>query len=174
MGHSKLEDPKPSSWRRFREKFSSERHNLSSEQPQEVDTRQVSHHAAEENLPPSPAGIPPNDATDEQPTELKGLWTKAYEKLLQDKRNVKLIEAYKTALLQEASIEKSVSQNAAQDESDISPRLQSLIEHRFEEIKNSQTKFKLAGNEIILKDQVRKAVDVILSVQSVVTTAVSS
>ncbi|KAH8422457.1 uncharacterized protein LDX57_000212 [Aspergillus melleus] len=129
---------------------------------------------------PSPSAFPSTTSSKEEitsysetgaaPVELKGLWGEAYEQLLRDSSNAKLIKAYESALLEEGGDNKDVRPV----ESEISPRLQSIMEHRLQEIKNSQTTFHLAGKEIVVRDQVRRAVDLILSVQGVVTSAVSS
>ncbi|KAJ5726142.1 uncharacterized protein N7483_007499 [Penicillium malachiteum] len=53
-------------------------------------------------------------------------------------------------------------------------RLRALIKHRLEELQKSRLKFNVAGKEVVVKDQVHRALKSILSVNNLITTAVSS
>ncbi|KAJ5724239.1 hypothetical protein N7488_002274 [Penicillium malachiteum] len=109
-----------------------------------------------------------NNTTNAPRVDLNGLWDDAYKELSDDPKNSKLVTAYEKCLAQSGNTEKDVS------EIDPIPRLRSIIEDRLEEIERSRIKFTLAGKEIIIKDQIRRVADKILSVKDVVTTAVSA
>ncbi|KAJ5608772.1 hypothetical protein N7528_009339 [Penicillium herquei] len=109
-----------------------------------------------------------NNTTNAHRIDLDGLWDDAYKELSDDPKNSKLVTAYEKCLAQSGNTEKYVS------EIDPIPHLRSVIEDRFEEIERSRVKFILAGKEIIIKDQMRRVADKILSVKDVVTTAVSA
>ncbi|OJJ95247.1 hypothetical protein ASPACDRAFT_47991 [Aspergillus aculeatus ATCC 16872] len=114
--------------------------------------------------------ISENEAPGETATDLRGLWREAYKHLTCDPNTTKVIKAYQLALLEDSREDK----DAEEGDFDISPRLCSVVERRFEDIQNSRTRFHLGGKEIIVKDQVDRVVKLLISVQGLVTTAVGS
>ncbi|GLA42606.1 hypothetical protein AnigIFM63309_011149 [Aspergillus niger] len=87
---------------------------------------------------------------------LKGLWREAYGQLIRDPNNAKLVKAYKSAILQNHREGRSTEE----DDHGVTSRLHSIIAK--------------GGKEIVVKDQVRRVVNLIVSVQSIVSTAISS
>ncbi|KAL4895858.1 hypothetical protein BDV59DRAFT_211379, partial [Aspergillus ambiguus] len=98
--------------------------------------------------------------------ELQCCWREAYEKL--QKENGDLIHTYETFLLQQ-----SRNEDAVRAESHPLPLLQSLVEDRLEEIEDSQFKITVAGKELVIREQARRAVHAIRSVKEFISTAVS-
>ncbi|RAH47572.1 uncharacterized protein BO95DRAFT_492889 [Aspergillus brunneoviolaceus CBS 621.78] len=101
-----------------------------------------------------PVDISGDEAPSKKPTDLRGLWREAYEQLTCDPSTAKLIKAYQLALLEG----KREDEDAGEEDFDISPRLCSVVERRFEDIQNSRTRFHLGGKEIVVKAQVDRAV----------------
>ncbi|KAL4951392.1 hypothetical protein BDW69DRAFT_186426 [Aspergillus filifer] len=116
---------------------------------------------------PSSVDAAVSDAPRAGTTELKGLWREAYEGLTRDPTKAKLVEAYQEAIKETDRR----NRNTGEDNQEVTRDLQSIVQQRFDEIHSSQSKLHLGGKEIIIRDQVRDVVAVILSVQGVVTTA---
>ncbi|KAJ5643920.1 uncharacterized protein N7484_006427 [Penicillium longicatenatum] len=100
--------------------------------------------------------------------ELKGLWKEAYEELY--KEDARLIEAYEDALLQQDDL----GSQKSSAESDTDTRLRSLVERRFEEIEGSRLKIIFAGKEITVREQARRAIDLIVSLKPSIAVAVGA
>ncbi|WEW56389.1 hypothetical protein PRK78_001832 [Emydomyces testavorans] len=115
------------------------------------------------NIAPTPRA-PANS----QPLQLQGLWKEAYEQLR--KEDTKLIGAYENALLQEGQ----PAQAGLRYGSDPDPRLRALVDDRLQEIEDCRLKLTVAGKEIVVRDQVNRAIQLILSVKDVIGAAVSS
>ncbi|KAJ6032493.1 hypothetical protein N7540_003225 [Penicillium herquei] len=96
------------------------------------------------------------------------LWGKA-DALLKEK-DAKLIDAYTTALLQEADAVSSDESSGAER----NDRLQEVVKNRLQEFENSRVKIHIAGREVDLQKLVRRSIETVLSVKDLVTTAVSS
>ncbi|GKZ59388.1 hypothetical protein AnigIFM49718_005264 [Aspergillus niger] len=111
-----------------------------------------------------------NDTSSMGSSGLKGLWWEAYEQLIRDPNNAKLVKAYKSTLLQEHR----EGRGTEEDDQAVLSRLHSIIRQRFKDIQESQTRFQLGGKEIVVRDQVRRVVNSFVSVKSIVTTIVSS
>ncbi|GLA03797.1 hypothetical protein AnigIFM60653_003811 [Aspergillus niger] len=111
-----------------------------------------------------------NDTSSMGSSGLKGLWWEAYEQLIRDPNNAKLVKAYKSTLLQEHT----EGRGTEEDDQAVLSRLHSIIRQRFKDIQESQTRFQLGGKEIVVRDQVRRVVNSFVSVKSIVTTIVSS
>lgn len=121
-------------------------------------------------LPPADAAstiadLASDDAIQLQSTKFKGLWKEAHEKFLRDQEGKKLLEVYQTAILEDGD---------DQDQNSVGHRLQAIVKGRLEEIEESRAHFTLAGKTIVIKDQVRRAIDLVISAQGIVTSAVSS
>ncbi|KAJ5648437.1 hypothetical protein N7490_004809 [Penicillium lividum] len=99
--------------------------------------------------------------------ELKGLWKEAYEELY--KEDAQLIEAYENAILQQDKNET----NRSSAGNDTDAHLQSLVKRRFEEIESSRLKITFAGKEITVREQARRAIDLIISIKPSITAATS-
>lgn len=111
-----------------------------------------------------------NDRPSMGSTAVKGLWQEAYELLIRDPNNAGLVKAYESALLHE----EKEGEGPDNDEHGISPLLHTIVRRKLEDIRYSLTKFRLGGKEIFVKDQVRRGINLVVSVQGIVTTAVSS
>ncbi|KAJ5710634.1 hypothetical protein N7488_004790 [Penicillium malachiteum] len=98
----------------------------------------------------------------------EGLWDEAYA-LLKEK-DAKLVDAYKTALLQESD----PGSTKQCSETEINDRLKVINQSRLEEIQNSRVKINIAGREVDLKKSLRRSIETVLLVKDLVTTAVSS
>jgi hypothetical protein len=98
----------------------------------------------------------------------EGLWRDAYEQL--QKEDEKLIKGYEEALLQNWQ----PGDDALKNDGDHNTRLCGIVKRRLQEIEDSRLKLTVAGKEIVVKDQARRAIEAILSVKDLVTTAVTS
>ncbi|KAJ5691632.1 hypothetical protein N7488_012367 [Penicillium malachiteum] len=125
----------------------------------------VSSALLEPNHHPNPSPGPINDP---QLTIPEGLWGEAYENLRTE--NAELLNAYENILLLNWHSE----DNDAEGKESINSRLRALINHRLEELQKSRLKFNVAGKEVVVKDEVHRALKSILSVNNFITTAVSS
>ncbi|GKZ73244.1 hypothetical protein AnigIFM50267_009924 [Aspergillus niger] len=90
-----------------------------------------------------------NDTSSMGSSGLKGLWWEAYEQLIRDPNNAKLVKAYKSTLLQEHR----EGRGTEEDDQAVLSRLHSIIRQRFKDIQESQTRFQLGGKEIVVRDQ---------------------
>ncbi|OJK05044.1 hypothetical protein ASPACDRAFT_38612 [Aspergillus aculeatus ATCC 16872] len=168
-------DPNP---RRFKWHLRSVWKRSPSQQDRTDATKQPTSSAGHGTLPTAPASLvalhPKKNPTAQHPTKkvpgvsLDGLWAAAYKELAEDPHNAKLVTAYEKCLAQQGATSRDVC------ETDIVPRLRSVIESRLEEIEHSRVRFTLAGREIVVNQQVRRVADKILSVKEFVTTAVSA
>ncbi|KAJ5609901.1 hypothetical protein N7528_009167 [Penicillium herquei] len=125
----------------------------------------VSSALLEPNHDPNPSPSPINDP---QLTIPEGLWGEAYENLRTE--NAELLKAYENILLLNWHSEN----NDAEGKESINSRLRALIDNRLEDLQKSRLKFNVAGKEVVVKDEVHRALKSILSVNNFITTAVSS
>ncbi|KAJ5726562.1 uncharacterized protein N7483_007919 [Penicillium malachiteum] len=161
----------PSSWKRLLRV--SHRSRKNGEHGESIPTRQ----------PEEDSEIPAEGKTDsaltmEAPSRMSpqtpllsnasSLWHEAHA-LLKEK-DAKLVDAYKTALLQEAD----AGPRDELSEAEMDERLKVIIESRLKEIENSRVKINIAGREVNLQKSVRRSIETVLSVKDLVTTAVSS
>ncbi|KAJ6011356.1 hypothetical protein N7451_002768 [Penicillium sp. IBT 35674x] len=100
--------------------------------------------------------------------ELKGLWKEAYEELYEE--DARLIEAYEDALLQQDDL----GSHKSLAESDTDTRLGTLVKRRFAEVESSRLKITFAGKEIIVRDQARRTIDLIISLKPSIAMAVGA
>lgn len=100
--------------------------------------------------------------------ELKGLWKEAYEELYEE--DARLIKAYEHALLQQDDLESQGSSAGTDNPTD----LRSLVERRFKEIESSRLKITFAGREITVREQARRAIDLIISLKPSIAIAVGA
>ncbi|KAJ5541531.1 hypothetical protein N7494_006607 [Penicillium frequentans] len=109
-----------------------------------------------------------NKTATPQTLELKGIWKEAYEALCKD--DARLIKAYEDALLQQDDLgsQKSLA------ESNTDTRLRSLVKLRFAEIESSRLKITFAGKEITVREQARRAIDLIISLKPSIAIAVGA
>ncbi|KAJ5540072.1 hypothetical protein N7513_008404 [Penicillium frequentans] len=109
-----------------------------------------------------------NKTATPQILELKGLWKEAYKELYKD--DARLIKAYEDALLQQDDLgsQKSLA------ESNTDTRLGSLVKLRLAEIESSRLKITFAGKEITVREQARRAIDLIISLKPSIAIAVGA
>lgn len=100
--------------------------------------------------------------------ELKDLWREAYEELHEE--DARLIEAYEDALLQQDDL----GSHKSLAESNTDTRLRSLVKRRFAEIESSRLKITFAGKEITVREQARRAIDLIISLKPSIAMAVDA
>lgn len=53
-------------------------------------------------------------------------------------------------------------------------QVQKLLEHKFQEVENARLKIKVKGREIVISEQVRKTIQIILSAKDIIGTAIST
>lgn len=109
-----------------------------------------------------------NKTAKPQILELKGLWKEAYEALY--KEDARLIEAYEDALLQQDDL----GSHTSLAESDSDTPLGSLVKRRFAEMESSRLKITFAGKEITVREQARRAIDLIISLKPSIAIAVGA
>jgi hypothetical protein len=102
--------------------------------------------------------------------ELKNLWDEAYDLLR--KKNAKLIDAYEKDLLASQDTEKQDA--PTQTSSDRQAQIQKLAERKLQDIQNAQLKLTLGGREVVVKEQIRKVVNMIISAKDLIGLAVSA
>ncbi|KKZ62642.1 hypothetical protein EMCG_03052 [[Emmonsia] crescens] len=102
-----------------------------------------------------------------QALKLNNLWDEAYSELR--KEDSKLVDAYERGLF---AIE-DLRQKAPEGE-DREIQLQKLLDSKLQDIENSQMKISIHGKEVVIKDQVRKVVQSILSVKNYIGTVAST
>ncbi|KAL4962917.1 uncharacterized protein BDV14DRAFT_202363 [Aspergillus stella-maris] len=107
---------------------------------------------------PSSVDTAVNGASKAGTTELKGLWREAYEGLTRDPTKAKLVKSYQEAIKETDRRNKDIGE----DGQEVTQDLQPIVQQRFDEIQSSQSKIHLGGRDIIIKNQVRRVVDVVL------------
>ncbi|KAJ5364524.1 uncharacterized protein N7496_010237 [Penicillium cataractarum] len=104
---------------------------------------------------------------DVPPVALTGHWKDALEQV--NSEHPKLVESYRKILLQQTPVGGELP-----SDSDYDLLLGDLIKTRFQEIEKAQLKFTIYGREIIVREQVRRTVNIILTAKDFISTAVSS
>ena len=109
---------------------------------------------------PSPSDSP-------QRLEIRGCWKEAFEKLREE--NGDLLNVYEKLLLNK--FDSKENQYEPGDNSHTLPRLQSLVQSRLDELQKSKFKINVAGKEIVIREQVGRAINAMLSVKDLITAA---
>ncbi|OJD19429.1 hypothetical protein AJ78_00603 [Emergomyces pasteurianus Ep9510] len=102
-----------------------------------------------------------------QDLKLNNLWDEAYNELR--KEDAKLVDAYERGLF---AIQ-DLNQKAPEGE-DREIQLQKLLNSKLQDIENSQMKISIHGKDVVIRDQVRKVVQSILSVKDYIGTVAST
>ncbi|KAJ5634313.1 hypothetical protein N7528_002155 [Penicillium herquei] len=130
------------------------------ERPKEVKNKQTPH-ANTVTISDTPSDF------DVVHLSFKGYWKDAYEKLqLEDP---KLVESYKKTLLQQIA-EGGESPSGPNDDH----VLEGFIKGRLQQIEKTQLRLEISGREIVAREQVRRIMNMIVSVKDFISTAVSS
>ncbi|OAX84576.1 hypothetical protein ACJ72_01054 [Emergomyces africanus] len=102
-----------------------------------------------------------------QDLKLNNLWDEAYNELR--KEDSKLVDAYERGLFAIQDLE----QKAPEGE-DREIQLQNILNSKIQDIENSQMKISLNGKDVVIRDQVRKVVQSILSAKGYIGTLAST
>ncbi|KAJ5703610.1 hypothetical protein N7493_011535 [Penicillium malachiteum] len=98
---------------------------------------------------------------------LSGFWKEAYEKL--EAENPKIIQAYKKGIARFSANNDEPPQNTNSD-----MPLEEVVKRRLQEIQDTRLKFVVAGREIVVREQVSRAIHMLTSVKDLISTAISS
>ncbi|KAJ5627393.1 hypothetical protein N7528_004820 [Penicillium herquei] len=106
-------------------------------------------------------------AVDPPCLNLSGFWKEAYEKL--EAENPKIIQAYEKAIARFNSNGDGSSQNKGSD-----MPLEEIVKKRLQDIKDARLKFVISGREIVVREQVSRAIHILISAKDLISTAISS
>ena len=111
--------------------------------------------------------------------ESKNLWNEAYERLRQE--NSKLVDTYEKDLLASGSSELQKSGAKSGADASVGTRgknreeqLQNLVKDKLDAMQKSRLKITVGGEEIIVKDQVRKVIRTIIFCKDFIGDAISA
>jgi hypothetical protein len=82
------------------------------------------------------------------------------------------MDAYEKDLLVSQDTEKQDA--STQTSSDRQVQIQKLVERKLQDIQNAQLKLTLGGREVVVKEQIRKVVNMIISAKDLIGPAVSA
>ncbi|KAJ6008151.1 hypothetical protein N7540_012127 [Penicillium herquei] len=98
---------------------------------------------------------------------LSGFWKEAYEKL--EAEHPKIVQAYEKGVMQFSVSSDGSSQNLTS-----AMPLEDVVKRRLREIKDTRLKFVISGREVVVREQVSRAIHILISAKDLISTAISS